>query len=173
MILHQLGSNVFAYNCKNNVKKARLIVSYLWQVFFLPGFSFTDTEDSQNSKGKVGVIFCSTLPFPAAHKHWNIYLKLCMRDAYHLFLIAALVFTRLLLDETYHLIELPFGWLIDYTMFVCLLDELILGFCYSELTWETGGFELASTMSLVLQTNRLISVLLKCNSAGSVILECS
>ena len=40
-------------------------------------------------------------------------------------------------------------------MFVCLLDELILGFCYSDLTLETGGFELASTITLVLQANRL------------------
>ena len=28
----------------------------------------------------------------------------------------------------YHFIELPFEWLIDNAMFVCLLDELILGF---------------------------------------------
>ena len=63
--------------------------------------------------------------------------------------------TRLLLDEIYHLIELPFEWLIDDAMFVCLLDELILGFCYSDLTSETGGFELASTITLVLQANRL------------------
>ena len=27
-------------------------------------------------------------------------------------------------------------------MLVCLLDELILGLCYSDLTLETGGFEL-------------------------------
>ena len=42
-------------------------------------------------------------------------------------------------------------------MFVCLrlLDELMLGFCYSNLTLETGGFELASTITLVLQANRL------------------
>ena len=55
----------------------------------------------------------------------------------------------------YHLIELPFDWLIDDVMFVCLLDELILGFCYSDLTWEIGGFEVASTFTLVLQANRL------------------
>ena len=36
--------------------------------------------------------------------------------------------TRLLLDEIYNLIELPFDWLIDDAMFVFLLDELILGF---------------------------------------------
>ena len=55
----------------------------------------------------------------------------------------------------YHLIELPFESLIDDAMFVCLLDELILGFCYSDLTLETVGFELASTITLVLQANRL------------------
>ena len=60
-----------------------------------------------------------------------------------------LVFTRLLLGENYHLIELPFESLIDNVMFVCLLDELILGFCYRDLTLETGGFELASTIILV------------------------
>ena len=46
-------------------------------------------------------------------------------------------------------------WVIDDAMFVCLLDELILGFCYSDFGWETGGFELGSTMTLVLQANRL------------------
>ena len=38
---------------------------------------------------------------------------------------------------------------------VCLLGNLILGFCYSNLTWETGGLQLASTITLVLQVNRL------------------
>ena len=51
-----------------------------------------------------------------------------------------------------------FDWLIDDAMFACLLDKLILGFCYSDLTWETGGFELASTITLVLQANRLSNV---------------
>ena len=35
-------------------------------------------------------------------------------------------------------------------MFVCLLDKLILDFCYSDLTWETGGFELASTINFII-----------------------
>ena len=51
-----------------------------------------------------------------------------MWDDYNIFSIATLVFTRLLLDETNLLIELPFDWLIDDAIFVCLLDELILGF---------------------------------------------
>ena len=96
------------------------------------------------------------LPLPPTHEHWDIYLQLSMWDDYHVFLIATLVFTWQLLYKIYHVIELPFEWLNDDTiMFVCLLDELILGFCYSDLTLETGGFELASTITLVLQANRL------------------
>ena len=60
----------------------------------------------------------------------------------------------------YNLIELPFDRLINDAMFSCLLDELILGFCYSDSTSEIGGFELASTITLVLQANRLT----KCDS---------
>ena len=103
--------------------------------------------------GGEGTIFYSTQPLPPVHEHWDIYLQLCMWDDYHVYL--TLAFTRLLLDEIYYLIELPFEWLIDDAMFVCLLDELILGFCHSDLTLETGGFELASTITLVIQTNRL------------------
>ena len=45
---------------------------------------------------------------------WTISLKISyvrMWDDYHVFLIATLVFTRLILDEMYHLIKLPFDWL--------------------------------------------------------------
>ena len=76
--------------------------------FFSIRVSFTDTDDSQDSRGREGAIFYSTLPLPPALAHSDIYLQLCMWDDYHIFLIAPLVFTRLLLDEIYHLIELPF-----------------------------------------------------------------
>ena len=56
---------------------------------------------------------------------------------------------------TNHLIELLFDWLTDDAMFVCWLDKLILGFCYSDLALETSGFELASIITLVLQANQL------------------
>ena len=105
--------------------------------FFLIRIFFTDTDDLQDSRGREGTIFYSTLPLPPAHEHWDIYLQLCMWDEYHVFLIATLVFTRLLHDEIHHLFELPFEWLLDDAMFVCLLDELILDFCYSDLTLET------------------------------------
>ena len=50
----------------------------------------------------------------------DIYLELCMWDDYHIFLIASLVFTRLLLNDIYHLIELPFWLIDDVTLSVCL-----------------------------------------------------
>ena len=123
--------------------------------FFSVRVFFTDTDYSQDSRAREGTIFYSALPLPPVHEHWDIYLQLCLWDDYHVFLIATLVFTRLLLDEIYHIIELPFEWLIDDAMFVCLLDELILCFCQSDLTLETGGFELASTITLVLQASEL------------------
>ena len=155
--------------CKryNGTKKARLDQPYLIRKYNahmgsvdqLDGFMNSlwpcIFDDSKNSRGREGTIFYSTLPLPADHEHWGIYLQLCIWDDYHVFLIATLVFTRLLFDEIYHLIKLPFEWLIDDPMFVCLLDELILSFCYSDFTLETGGFELTSTITLVLQANRL------------------
>ena len=45
--------------------------------------------------------------------------RLCLPDCY------SMRFNTLL---NYHLID----WLIDNAMFICLIDELILGFCYSD-----------------------------------------
>ena len=109
------------------VQTKRQFVNYSF--FFSIRIFFTDTDDSQNSREREGTIFYSTLPLSTAHEHWDIYLQLWMWDDYHVFLITMLVFIRVLLNEIYHLIELPFERLIDDAMFVCLLDELILGFC--------------------------------------------
>ena len=116
--------------------------------FFLTGFSFTDTDDSQDNRRREEIIFYSTLPLPQAHEYLDIYFQLCMWDDYHIFLIAQLVFTRLLLDEIYHLIELPFDWLMMWCQ--SSLDYLVilnLSFYYSNLRRETGGLELASTIN--------------------------
>ena len=114
------------------------------QFFFLSEFSFTETEDSQDSRRRKRIIFYSTLPLPPAHEHWDIYLQLCMWDNYHVFLIVTFVFTRMLLDEFYHFIRLPFDWLIDWfiddAMFVCLLDELILG-VWNRWIWTRIDYE--------------------------------
>ena len=94
------------------------------------------------------------------HKHWGIYLLLCMWDDYHVFLIVTLVFTRLLLSEIYHLTKLPFDWLINDAIYVYLLDDMIPDFCYSNLAPETDGFELASTsfLRLPLAVNFFVKV---------------
>ena len=113
-----------------------LINRFFFCFFFLSGFSLADTDNSQDSRGKEGGIFF--LPLPPAHEHSDIYLQLCMWDDYHIFLIATLVFTRLLLDEILPPYRITI-WLIDDVKFVlvCLLDDLILGFCYSNL--DTGN----------------------------------
>ena len=53
----------------------------------------------------------STLPLSPIYEYPDIYLQLYIWDNYHIFLIAPLIFTRLLLNKIYHLIELPFVWL--------------------------------------------------------------
>ena len=131
-------------------------LSLLSGFFFLAGFSFTIPGGLQESRWKEGTIFYSTLLLPPSHEHSDIYLQLCMWDDYHVFLITPSVFTRLLLDEIYQLIELPFDWLVmQCYFFVSLLDDLILGSCYSNLTRETSGFEVSSTITLAFQANQL------------------
>ena len=44
--------------------------------FFLLGFSFTDTDDSQDSRERKVTIFYPTLPLPPAQEHSGIYLQL-------------------------------------------------------------------------------------------------
>ena len=137
----------------------KIIGCHFWHKMGKKHFSirvfFFDTDDSQDSKAREGTIVCSTLSLPPAHKHWDIYLQLCMWDDYHVILIATLVFIRLLLDEIYHLIELPFDRLIDDAMFVWLHDELILSFCYSDFDIGNRWMWSYSTVTLVLQANRL------------------
>ena len=85
-------------------------LQFFFFFFFLSGFSFTDSDNSQDSRGREGIFIYSTLPLPPAHEHSDIYVQLCTWDDYHIFLIATLIFTRLLLNEIYHLIELLFDW---------------------------------------------------------------
>ena len=127
-------------------------------LFFLSGFSFTDADNSPGSRGREGrTIFHSTLPLPPAHEPWDIYLQLCMWDDYHVFLIATFVYqTATWWDLPPYWVTL---WLIDWWCNVCLIDDLILDFLLQRLQ-ETGEFELASTITLKLQANRLT----KCDS---------
>ena len=96
--------------------------------FFSIGFSFRDTGNSQDSGEREETMFYSSLPVPPAHELSGLYLKLCMWDDYHIFLTTSVVTPRLPLDEIYHHIWLPFDPLMLQYSFVCLLDDLILGF---------------------------------------------
>ena len=96
--------------------------------FFLSGFFFTDTDNSQDSRGREGTIFYSTLPLPPAHEHSDIYLQLCMWDDYHIFNRTACIYqaaTRW--DLPPYRITI---WSSDDVMLIvaCLLVDLILGF---------------------------------------------
>ena len=77
-------------------EKDVLFFIFKWYIFFPIGVFLTDTDDSQDSREKEGAIFDSTLTLPPAHEHRDIYLQLCMWNDYHVFLMATLVFTRLL-----------------------------------------------------------------------------
>ena len=142
-----------------NTVYTKPLVTLPFFVFFNQGFLHRHSRFT-GEQGKVvdHLLFRSTTS-TRSRTFRHLFVTLHVRWL-SLFLIATLVFTRLLLDEIYHLIELPFEWLNDDAMFVCLLDELILGFCYSDLTLEIGGFELALAITIVLQANQLI----KCTS---------
>ena len=51
---------------------ARVAVHYLTSFFFLSGFSFTDTDDSPDSKGREMTMFYFSLPLPSAQEHSSI-----------------------------------------------------------------------------------------------------
>ena len=59
-------------------KKEKNICSKLYKkkrqnmYFFLSVFDFTYTDDSQDSRGREGTNFFSTLPFPPTHEHSDI-----------------------------------------------------------------------------------------------------
>ena len=84
--------------------------TFAW-FFFLSGYFFTDTDDSQGSREREGIIFYSTLPLPPAHKHWGIYLQLCMWDDYLIFLIACVYQTATRWDLPPYRITI---WVIDW-----------------------------------------------------------
>ena len=121
--------------------------------FFLSRFSFTDTDDSQDSRGK-GVdhlLFHSTTSTRSQTSR-HLFATLHVRWLSRIFNRNACAYqTAARWDLPFYRMNILIDWLHCQSMFVCLLNELILGFCYSDLTWETGGFELALTVTLVLQ----------------------
>ena len=122
--------------------------------FFPTGFSLTDTDDSQDSKGRQETIFYFTLPLPSAHEHSEIYLQLCMWWLSRIFNRNSCAY------QTATRWDLPPYWITillidDVTLSFCLRDDLILAFLLQQ--FETGNRWIwtRSTITLILQANRL------------------
>ena len=116
----------------NKIIWTQVFFSYFFLFFFYQGFSFTDIDYSQDSRGREGTIFYSTLS--------------------HIFNRNACIYqTATRWDLPPYRITI---WLIDDVMliFVCLLVDLILGFV---TVISHKNLELASTIIFVLQANRL------------------
>ena len=93
--------------------------------FFLSGYFFTDTNDSQYSRWRFGSMLYSTRPLRPSHEHSDIYLQLYMWDDYHVFLIAPLVSTSLLLDGFTTLLNYHF-WIPFLCLLTCLCGSRFL-----------------------------------------------
>ena len=115
------------------------------------GFSFTETDNLQDSRGREGTILFHSTTSTRSRTFRHLFATLYVRWLSHIFNRNACIYhTATRWDLPPYRITI---WLIDDVM--CLHVELSLGFCYSYMTWETGGLELASTIILVLQVNRL------------------
>ena len=104
LLLCVFGKFIFMNFVPMRIQRWLLIQIHL-SFFFLSGFfSRTMTTDKTAREGR-GTSFIPLYHFhPLTNIHTFI-LQLCMFDDHHIFLIALLIFTRLLLDEIYHLIE--------------------------------------------------------------------
>ena len=145
--------------------------------FFLSGFSFTNTDDSQDTgqhgKGEEEedhLLFHSTTSNRSRTLRHS-FATLHVRWLSHIFNRIACIYqtaTRWGLPPyritIWHLID----WWCDIKfLFVYVMISFQL-FCYSNLRRKTGGFKLVSTINLVLQANRLT----KCASLPNQAFDC-
>ena len=119
-----------------NIYTWKLLFIYVSENIFICFFSIRfffqrHWRFSGQQKNGVDHHFCRSTTSTRSQAFKHFFATLHVRWLSHV-LIAPLVFTRLLLDEIYHLIELPFDWFIDDAMFVYLLDGLSLDFCCSD-----------------------------------------
>ena len=133
-----LCKKVFLEIWQNSQENTCVRVSFLI-FFFYQGFLSRTLRrlTGQQGKGRDHLLFHST-PSTRSRTFRHLFATF-MWDDYHVFLIAPLAFTRLLLDErfttlsSYHLID----WWCDSKFFVCLRDDLILAFLLQQ--FETGN----------------------------------
>ena len=113
---------LFVKNQNVCTKAYVFLILFIWDFFFFYLGFLSRTLTTRRTAWEGRGPSYSTLPLPLAHEHSDIYLQLCTWDDYHIFLITTLVFTRLLLDEIYHLIELLFDWFMinfEFCLFAC------------------------------------------------------
>ena len=122
--------------------------------FFLSRFSFHWRLTGQQGKWGDHLLFHSTTSTRSqTFKH--LFATLHVRWLSHIFNRTACIYQ---IATRWHLPPSRItSWLIGDVIIslVCLLAELILGFCCSNLIRKTDEFKLALTIALVLQANRL------------------
>ena len=122
--------------------------------FFFIRVFFTDTDDSQDSKGgEDHLLFLSTTSTRSRTLRY-LFATLHVRWLSHIFNRNACVYqTATWWDLPPYRINI---WVIDWWCNICLFTWCIdIKFLLQRLTLETGGFELASSITLVLQKNQL------------------
>ena len=67
-ISHKVTNQVKETKTETDKQEAKCTASKYF-VFFSIRVFVTDTDDSQDSRGREGTIFYSTLPFPPTHEH--------------------------------------------------------------------------------------------------------
>ena len=132
LLKHSRVEKTYTMSTSHFISMRRVHLLWLWKwfalllllllflfllLFYLSGFSSQKLTIHRTAGERRGPSF---IPLYNFHPLTNIGTFICMWDDYHVFLIATLVFTRLLLDGIYHFNQLPFEWLIDDAMFVCL-----------------------------------------------------
>ena len=106
---------------------------------FLSGFSFTDIDNSQDSSGREGILVFRSNTSTRSRTFRHLFGTLHVRWLSYIFNRTACIYqTASRWNWPRYRITI---WLIDDVklVFVCLLDDLILGFCFSNL--NTGNRE--------------------------------
>ena len=130
----------FCFNKKFIIFKQQYIILYItifrifWPIWFLflSGFSFTDTDDSQHSRGREGNIFYSTLPLPPAQTFRHSFANLHVRWLPHIFNRIACIY------QTATWWDLP-----PYRITNRLIDDGTLRFCLFTWWFDSSFFDTA------------------------------
>ena len=133
---------------------------YIYHVFsFRSRFSFPDTDDTQHSRGRGRPSLFLSTNSNRSRQFRYLFATLYVGRPPRVFnRIVSSYQTATRWDLSPHWITV---WPWNYNM--TLLDNLNLCFYYGNLTRKTGGFELASTITLSLQTNWLTKSLVTLN----------